>query len=333
VKAVVADRFDAGWRVGEHPDPVVGPDDVLVRVEASGVCFTDVHQLRDDTFGMTFPRVPGHEAVGTVLEIGAGVTSVSVGERVGAAWAQRWCGACGSCARGRYEHCDGIDLTGVTVDGGHAELCVMDAGSTERVPDGLDAAEAAPLFCAGFTVYSGIVDAELRPGERCAVVGIGGLGHLGLQYLRALGIETVAVTRNPDKRHQLEDLGADHVLVAEPGGVGEALRAFGGVDAIINTANGTDPRLLRGLRPYGRLCLVGQSHEALRVTPTEAIFGRIRVIGSSQGPRARLGEMLALHARSGARTLVERFALDDARDALRRVAEGEPRFRAVIVPA
>jgi D-arabinose 1-dehydrogenase-like Zn-dependent alcohol dehydrogenase len=332
VKAVVADRFDAGWRVGEHPDPIVGPDDVLVRVEASGVCFTDVHQLRDDTFGMTFPRVPGHEAVGTVLEVGAGVTSVSVGERVGAAWAQRWCGSCAACARGRYEHCPAIDLTGVTVDGGHAELCVMAAGAVERVPDGLDAAEAAPLFCAGFTVYSGIVDADLRPGERCAIVGIGGLGHLGLQYLRALGIETVAVTGSPDKRRQLEDLGADQVIVAEPDGVGEALRRLGGVDAIINTANGIDPHLLRGLRPYGRLCLVGQSHAALHVTPTDAIFGKVHIIGSSQGPRSRLSEMLALHARSGARTLVERFALNDACDGLRHVAAGGPRFRAVLVP-
>ena len=332
MKAVIAEQFGAGWRVGDWPDPEVRPWTVLVRVEASGICFTDVHQLRDETFGMTFPRVPGHEIVGTVIAVGDGVRDVAVGDRVGTAYAQSWCGTCASCARGRYEHCPTIDQTGVTVDGGHAELCLLDAGSVERVPDGIDAAEAAPLFCAGFTVYSGIVDAELRPGERCAVVGVGGLGHLGLQYLNALGIETIAVTRDPGKRAQLLELGASDVLVAEPDGIGDALRAAGGVDAVINTANGVDRNLLRGLRPYGRVCLVGQSHQELRVTPTDAIFGKFRIIGSSQGPRSRLWEALALHARAGARTLVERFALDDAPAALEHVAAGAPRFRAVLVP-
>ncbi len=331
MKAVVAEEFGAPWTVAERETPEVGPRDVLVRVLASGVCYTDVHQLRDPRFGTVFPRIPGHEPVGEVVELGSEVTELSVGDRVGAAYVQRWCGCCRYCARGRYEHCPATSVTGGTVDGGHAELVAMDAGSVERVPDGLDPVEAAPVFCAGFTVYSGIVDAEVRPGDRVAIVGMGGLGHLGLQYLVALGAEAFAVTRSESKRAELLELGAHHVVVAD-GSPGAQLAAAGGMDAIVNAGNGVDPELLRGLAPYGRLSLVGQSHETLRVTPTDMIFAKSTIRGSSQGPRDRLTEVLALHARAGVRTIIESYSLDEALVALSRVESGDVRFRAVLVP-
>ncbi len=331
MRAVVAEALGAPWTVAERDAPAVGPRDVLVRVLASGVCYTDVHQLRDPRFGMVFPRIPGHEPVGEVVELGSEVTELSVGDRVGAAYVQRWCGGCRYCARGRYEHCAATSVTGGTVDGGHAELVAMDAGSVERVPDELDPVEAAPVFCAGFTVYSGIVDAEVRPGDRVAVVGMGGLGHLGLQYLVALGAETFAVTRNESKRSELLELGAHHVIVAD-GNPGARLAAAGGMDAIINAGNGVDRELLRGLAPYGRLSLVGQSHETLGVTPTDMIFAKSTIRGSSQGPRDRLTEVLALHARARVRTIVESYTLDEALVAFARVERGDVRFRAVLAP-
>jgi D-arabinose 1-dehydrogenase-like Zn-dependent alcohol dehydrogenase len=207
----------------------------------------------------------------------------------------------------------------------------MHAGSVERVPDELDPIEAAPVFCAGFTIYSAIVDAGVRPGERVAVVGVGGLGHLGIQYLAALGAETFAVTRSERKRDELLRLGAHHVVLAD-GDPGRRLAAAGGMDAIVNAGNGVDPDLVRGLAPYGRLALVGQSRDALRVTPTDMIFAKATICGSSQGPRERLTEALALHARGGIRTVAEDYALDDALRAFERVERGQVRFRAVLVP-
>jgi alcohol dehydrogenase len=332
VKAVVADRLGEPWRVGDVPDPEPGLRDIVVRVEASGICFTDVHQLRDPAFAMTFPRIPGHEPLGVVEAIGSDVTEVQVGDRVGTAYAQRWCGHCLHCERGRHERCADIVETGSSIDGGHAELCLMDAAAVEKVPAALDPVEAAPVFCAGYTVYSGIVDAEVRPGERCAVVGVGGLGHLGVQYLAALGAEVIAVTSKASKQRELRALGAHEVLVVEHHQVGEELARRGGADVIINTADGVDPMLLRGLRVYGRLSLVGQSNASLELTPTGMVMGKFVVRGSSQGPRERLREVLELHARSSAQTIVEPHPLEDALRAFGRVASGRAQLRAVLVP-
>jgi D-arabinose 1-dehydrogenase-like Zn-dependent alcohol dehydrogenase len=332
MKAIVVTDPESGWKVAQAAEPEPGPRDVVVRIEASGICFTDVSQLRKASFGMTFPRIPGHEPVGIVEQVGSDVDDVAVGDRVGTAYCQHWCGHCGYCARGRYEHCLHTKGTGVTIDGGHAELCVMDAGAVERVPDGIDPVDAAPIFCAGFTVYSGLVDAEIRPGDRCAIVGVGGLGHLGIQYAAALGAEVFAVTRSAAKVDELRALGAHEVVVADADDIGRQLALRGGVDAIVATANGLDPRLLDGLRPYGRLALVGQGQDPLTLTSTAMISGKHTVHGSSQGPRSRLGEVLALHQRSGARTMTETYGFDQALFAFDRVANGEARFRAVLTP-
>jgi D-arabinose 1-dehydrogenase-like Zn-dependent alcohol dehydrogenase len=208
----------------------------------------------------------------------------------------------------------------------------MDAGSIEKVPPNLDPVEAAPVFCAGFTVYSGICDVELHPGERCAVIGIGGLGHLAVQYAAALGAEVIGVSRAEEKRALLKDLGAEHVLIANEGTAGEQLRRIGGVDVVLHTANGIDADLLHGLRPYGRVSLMGGTRQILHVTPTEMLFGKFRVMGSSQGPRHRLREALEFHLRSKAKTLVETYPLSDALTAYARVSSGAARFRAVLVP-
>jgi alcohol dehydrogenase len=332
MKAVVAPQYGASWRLGEQRDPVPGPHDVLVKVEASGVCYTDVHQLHDRAYGCTFPRIPGHEPVGRIVALGESVKEVAIGDHVGVAYTQRWCGRCRYCMLGRYEHCPACSYTGITIDGGHAEFMLMDARSVEKLPQGMDPTQAAPVFCAGFTVYSGVCDAELRPGERCAVVGIGGLGHLAIQYAAALGAEVVGVTHSDDKRTILKELGAEHVLVTGQATAGEQLRRMGGVDVILNTANAVDAELLQGLRPYGRLSLMGGSRQVLKVTPTEMLFGKFRIIGSSQGPRHRLKEVLEFHRRSKVRTITETYRLSEAPIAYARVSSGAARFRAVLVP-
>lgn len=332
MKAVVAERLRAPWQVTQCRDPSPGTGEIVLGIEASGVCYSDVHELNDARYDAKFPRIPGHEAVGRVIACGAGVDGLAVGDRVGVAYTQRWCGHCSYCAGGWYEHCPRAERTGFTVDGGHAQMARVSAAAVERVPDGLDPVEAAPLFCAGFTAYSGLCDAELRPGERCAVVGIGGLGHLAVQYGAALGAEIVAVTRSRRKRALLRELGADLVVTPDASGAGEALRQIGGVDVVVHTGNAVDPELLRGLRPFGRLVLLGVSHDALAIRSIDMVFGKFTIFGSCQGPRRRLKEVLELHERTGARTIVEAYRLDEALRAFGRVASGAARFRAVLVP-
>lgn len=333
MRAVVAPRFGESWEVRKkHQDPDPGPRDVVVRIVASGICYTDVGQLHDRVYGCTFPRIPGHEPVGRVVALGSQVSTLALGDLVGVAYCQRWCGVCRYCILGRYEHCTACSFTGITVDGGHAELMVVDAGSVEKVPHGMDPVQAAPVFCAGFTVYSGICDCQLRPGERCAVIGVGGLGHLGVQYAAALGAEVVCVTNSEDKVPMLKELGAAHVLVSGGKTAGEVLKRIGGVDVILNTANGVAPDLVLGLRPYGRISLLGACQHSFPVTPTQMSFGKFTIMGSSQGPRNRLREVLELHQRSGSRVIVEEYELDDAVAAFERVRTGAARFRAVLVP-
>ena len=200
-----------------------------MQVEASGICYTDVQQLENPAYSGAFPRIPGHEPVGKIVAVGDDVSEWSVGERVGVAYAQRGGADTAITARASYyEHCSQMLQTGITVDGGHAELMVMDAGAAVRIPDTLDPIDAAPILCAGFTVYSGICDSELRPGERCAVVGVGGLGHLGIQYAAALGAEVLAVTSAVDKQRELAELGATQVVVANAAEVGAAARTARG---------------------------------------------------------------------------------------------------------
>ncbi len=333
MRAVVAPRFGEAWELHErHRDPEPGSRDVVVEVIASGICYTDVGQLHDPVYGCKFPRVPGHEPVGRVVAVGPDVGDVAVGDIVGVAYSQRWCGACRYCMLGRYEHCSACTFTGITCDGGHAELMVMDAAAVERIPGGMDPVQAAPVMCAGFTVYSGICDAELRPGERCAVIGVGGLGHLGVQYAAALGAEVIAVTNSADKVAIVKELGASHVLLSEGETAGKLLQRCGGVDVILNTANGVAPDLALGLRPYGRISLLGACQHSFPVTPTQMSFGKFKIMGSSQGPRHRLREVLQLHLRSKARVVVEDYPLDDALAAFDRVRSGVARFRAVLVP-
>jgi dehydrogenase len=332
MKAVVAERFGATWSVADRAMPEPGADDVLVKIEGSGICYSDVHQLTNKRYAGTFPRIPGHEAVGRVISCGAAVEGLAVNERVGVAFTQRWCGRCDYCAGGWYEHCGSAELTGFTVDGGHSQYAVVQANSVERVPEGIESAEAAPLFCAGFTAYSGLCDVNLRPGERCAVVGIGGLGHLAVQYAAALGASVVAVTGSSKKKDLLKTLGAEDVVVASGSAIGPELKRIGGVDAIVHTANGLDGDLLLGLRPFGRLTLLGASTDVLPITPMDMLFGKFTIFGSCQGPRHRLREALELHRRTKARTIIEAYPIEEAPRAFERVANGEVRFRAVLVP-
>jgi alcohol dehydrogenase len=298
---------------------------VVIKIHASGLCYTDVH-ITHGMIPTEFPRVLGHEPVGEIVEVGPGVTSRKVGDRVGVGWVQAGCGRCEWCLRGKKELCQKSIATGIQLQGSHAEYFLAYADATMLIPDGVSYEQAAPIFCAGYTVWSGLRLADPKPHERIAVVGIGGLGHLALQYSKASGFETIAVTKSKDKENMIRELGADEVV-----GDGAALLASGGADVLLATSNSwaATAEAAQGMRPYGRVVVMGASNETLGFT-FGMMLGRVSLMGSSQNGPEYLYEALDYVAKGKVKVLAETYKLDDIGKAYDRVAEGKVRFRAVI---
>ncbi|MBK6512547.1 MAG: DUF692 family protein [Polyangiaceae bacterium] len=313
------------------PRVAPGPGQVLVRVVAVGLCGTDAHAYRG-SFPVPTPIVLGHEIAGVVEALGSGVTDLEVGDRVGVSWVQAGCGACAACDRGAFQRC-ASPRTWIENGGGLSELTVAEASGCTRLPDGLDPELAAPLFCAGHVAFSGLRKAAVRGAERVAVVGLGGLGHLALQIASALGHETLAVSSSLDKLEDArEGFGADHVVRVDDGDVGGALERAGGADIVLaTTSNMSDvARSVRGLRLGGRVVLMGLGEGLLSIDPIELVQREASVIGSVQGSRAELEELLTLAAEGKVRPRVEVFPLLMAQRALARLLEGRVRYRAVV---
>jgi len=331
MRAVVVQELGAAWVVEDAPAPALGLTDVLVRVEASGVCHSDVHLSRDSGYGGTFPRIPGHEFVGRVVATGEAVRSTVLGTRVGVAWPQRWCGCCRRCLDGYYAFCErGCDITGGTVDGGHAEFAAVDASSVVAVGEDLPASQIAPLLCAGYTAYSALRQAAVGPGDCVAVVGIGGIGHLAVQYASLMGASVVAVTSDSSKSADVRSLGAADVIAEASDDLGDELGRRGGVDVLVATTSVVLDAVLSGLRSGARVSLVGVGNEELRVSPRALVFGGVSVFGSSPGPRSLLAEVLAIHRSGKARVLVEELSLGAAGEAFSRCEAGSARYRLVL---
>jgi alcohol dehydrogenase len=328
MRAAVVPAVGGRWAVKQVPDPKPGPTQVLMRIHASGLCYTDVHITDGHLPTAGFPRILGHEPVGEVVEVGSSVTTRRVGDRVGVPWIQSSCGRCERCLRGMGSFCPNQVGTGVQTEGGHAELMVAEAAATMLLPDAISYEQAAPVFCAGYTVYSGLRIAEPRPHERVAVLGIGGLGHLAIQYAKAAGFETFAVTKSKDKVPLVKRLGADEVVAD-----GAALAAAGGADVILATSNSfkATSDLVKALRPDGRLVVMGVSTETLEIG-VELLFCRGRIIGSLQNGPEYLFEALDWVAKGKVKVVEETFRLAEIDRAYDRVAKGDVRFRAVIVP-
>jgi D-arabinose 1-dehydrogenase-like Zn-dependent alcohol dehydrogenase len=325
MKAAVVPSVNGKWEVKEWETPKAGPNQVVIKIRASGLCYTDVH-LTHGLFPLQFPRVLGHEPVGEIVEVGPGVTTRKVGDRVGVGWVQKGCGRCEWCLRGKKELCQNNISTGISTQGSHAEYMLAHADATMLIPDALAYEQAAPIFCAGYTVWSGLRAADPKPHERVAVVGIGGLGHLALQYSKASGFETIAVTKSKDKEKMIRELGADEVVES-----GEKLLAAGGADVLLATSNSwaATADAAKGMRPDGRIILMGVGHEPLNYNP-ELMFKRVRLIGSSQNGPEYLYEALDYAAKGKVKVVAETYKLEDIAKAYDRVSDGKVRFRAVI---
>jgi len=326
MKAAVAPALASQWQIQEIPQPQPGPNQVLVKMRASGVCYTDVHEMLGNLPG-PFPRVLGHEPVGEIVAVGPGVNARKIGDRVGTAWIQSTCGRCEWCQRGRRMFCPYLQGTGLHGQGGHAEYMLMNADVTYLIPDRVSYEQAAPIFCAGYTVYGGLRWADPQPHERVAVLGIGGLGHLAVQYAKAAGFETVAISHSPDKDALIRGLGADEIVRD-----GKSLADAGGADVILSTSNSTKSMVdsIQGLRPDGRLVTMGADAEPLSVSLSDLISKRIRIVGSQQNGPEYLYEALDFVAQGKVKVIVETYPLVEAAKAYERVAEGKVRFRAVL---
>ncbi len=326
MQAAVVPAIHGKWEVKDVPTPHPATNQVLIKIHASGLCYTDVHITEGHLPTSAFPRTIGHEPAGEIVEVGSGVTSRKIGDRVGVPWVQASCGRCEWCQRGKPMFCAQQIGTGVNTPGSHAEYMVAYADTTTLLPNGISYEQAAPVFCAGYTVWSGLRFADPKPHEKIAVLGIGGLGHLAIQFSKAAGFYTIGITHSQDKEELARKLGADMVVSN-----GDALKRAGGADVILVTSNSYNAasEVLKGLRPDGRLVLMGVSTEPLVVT-AEIIGNRSRIIGSSQNGPEYLYEALDYVAQGKVKIIAETYSLDDIARAYENVAAGNVRFRAVI---
>ena len=330
MRASVIRAFNRPWVIEERARPEPGDGQVLLRVRASGMCGTDLH-VSHGFMKVTPPIVAGHEAVGEVVACGAGVT-LAIGDRVGVAWVQRGCGHCRWCAEGRAIHCREV-VTWMDVGGGHAEYMLAYADACTVLPVALSYEAAAPMFCAGYTVVSALRAADARPGERCAVLGLGGLGHLAIQFAKAFGLEVVALTSSDDKADDARRFGADDAVVIDSH-AGRKLDKRGGADVIVSTTNSARQlaEVITGLRPRGRLVNCGVPDGPLMLDATELMSIQGRFISVLQDRHEDLLEALTLTAAGRVKPAIETYPLEAHNDVLDKLRAGTVRYRAVLVP-
>jgi len=316
----------------ERPLPEPGRGQVRIRVHACGVCHSDTFVTEGLWPGLVLPRIPGHEVAGVVDAVGEGVTTLRRGDRVGVGWHGGHDGTCRACLEGKFIHCEQARITGVTMDGGYAEALIAPAVAVAPLPDGIGFAEAAPLLCAGVTTFNALRNSGARSGDLVAVLGLGGLGHLGVQYAKAMGFEVVAIARGADKDEFARKLGASRYLDSEREDAAAALAARGGARVILATAPSAAAiaALVPGLGIEGCLLIVAAPSEPLQIGAIDLILRTRRIQGWASGTAADSADALAFAVRTGVRPIIERFALEEAQAALDRMMSGKARFRAVL---
>lgn len=312
------------------PEP--GPGQIRIKVHACGVCHSD-HLVTDGLWpGLELPRVPGHEVAGVVDALGKGVERFRIGDRVGLGWHGSHDGTCDVCLTGRFIHCRNARITGISFDGGYGEFLVASAVAVARMPEGLDFAEAAPLLCAGVTTFNALRHSGARPGDLVAVHGLGGLGHLGLQYARAMGFEVAAISRGTDKEEFARKLGAHHYLDSNRPDFTATLAKLGGARVILATAphSRSISALVPGLGLEGCLLIVAAPFEPIEIGAIDLLSRDARIQGWSSGTATDSTDAMSFAVKHGVRPIIERFPLADAPRALETMLKGTVRFRAVL---
>src|SRR6266705_1064680 len=314
----------------EIPEPGVG--EVRIKVEACGICHSDSLTKEGIIPGIQYPRVPGHEVAGVVDAVGAGVVGWTENQRVGVGWHGGYCGRCEPCRRGDFFACQWGQVTGITYDGGYADYMVAHSSALALLPEELSAIEAGPLVCAGVTTFNSLRNSGARPNDMVAILGLGGLGHLGVQFAAKMGFKTIAIARGSDKEPLARQLGAHHYVDSQSQDVAAELLKMGGAKVILATVTNAQAMsaTLGGLGINGKLLVLGAPHEALEVSAFPLIGGRRSIAGWYSGTSIDSQDTLAFSQLAGVRAMTEVFPLERAASAYERMLSGGARFRVVL---
>jgi D-arabinose 1-dehydrogenase-like Zn-dependent alcohol dehydrogenase len=333
-KNLVAQVGKAGgeFELAEREIAAPGAGELRIKVQACGICYSD-HLTKDGLWpGITYPRVPGHEVAGVIDEVGAGVTEWKKGDRVGVGWHGGHCFVCESCRRGDFVTCKNQAISGITRDGGYQQYMLARHEAVARIPDDLDAANAGPLLCAGITTFNALRHSGANMGDLVAVQGIGGLGHLGIQYAAKAGYRVVGIGRGPENGALAKKLGAHVYIDSKATNAAEELQKMGGAKVILTTAPNAKAQqeMIGGLGVSGILLIVGASFDPLQVSILPLISGRRGILGWPSGTGMDSEDTLRFSAYAGVRPMIEKFPLAKAKDAYERMNSGKAEFRVVL---
>jgi D-arabinose 1-dehydrogenase-like Zn-dependent alcohol dehydrogenase len=325
---------NAPFELVERQMPEPGPREVRLKVEACGICHSDDFVVTGSFPGVRYPAVPGHEIAGRIDKAGAGVTTWRVGQRVGVGWFGGVCFVCDRCRRGDFITCRNLRIPGIHYDGGYADYMIAPIEALAAIPDDLSAAAAAPLLCAGITTFNALRNSAARPGDLVAIQGIGGLGHLAVQFAAKMGFHTVAIARGREKANLAYDLGAHLYIDSETQDAVKELAAQGGAKVIVTTvtSGAAMTPLIDGLSIDGTLIVVGASPEPIEVNPFHVIGPRTGVRGWPSGTSVDSEDTMRFSAMSGVEAMIETYPLARAQEAYERMLSGKARFRVVLVP-
>ncbi|HEV8487369.1 MAG TPA: alcohol dehydrogenase [Blastocatellia bacterium] len=332
MKAAQISKANGEWELVERDIPDPGPGQVRVKIDACGICHSDSLVKEGLWPGLQYPRVPGHEVAGRIAAVGEDVTAWKTGQRVGVGWHGGHCFVCEPCRRGDFAMCINRKVTGIDFDGGYAEYMIAPAPALAAIPDELPAEEAGPFMCAGVTVYNALRNSGARVGQLVAVHGIGGLGHLGVQYARQMGFDTVAINRGTDKEPLARQLGAQHYIDAAATDVASELQKLGGAQVILATAPNAQAIsvLVDGLAPRGTLLIPAAPAEPLMVSVMPLIMGARSIAGWYSGTAKDSQDTLEFSALSDVHPMIEKYPLDRVAEAYEQMNSGRVRFRVVL---
>ena len=322
----------ADFQIVEREIPKPGVGQVRIKVQACGICHSDVLTKEGGLPGIQYPRVPGHEVAGTIDELGAGVSEWKQGQRIGVGWHGGQDGTCLSCRRGDFRNCRNVKIPGISYDGGYQEYMVAPVEALAAIPDTLSAVEAAPLLCAGITTYNSLRHSGALPGDLVAVQGIGGLGHLGIQFANKFGYKVAAIGRGSENAALAKKLGASLYIDSKATNAAQELQKMGGAQVILATAPNSKAmsELIDGLGPNGKLMVIGATFDPIEVTPPQLIFGSRTIQGWAAGTPADSEDTLRFAELSGVRPMIETYPLEKAAEGYARMMSGNAQFRVVL---
>jgi D-arabinose 1-dehydrogenase-like Zn-dependent alcohol dehydrogenase len=332
MKAAQVPKPGADFEIVEREIPNPGAGEVRIKVQACGVCHSDVFTKEGQWPGIQYPRVPGHEVVGLIDELGAGVSEWKKGQRVGVGWHGGHDGTCRACRRGDFRNCQNLKVPGISYDGGYQQFMVAPVEAVVAMPESLGAAEAAPLLCAGITTYNALRHSGAMPGDLVAVQGIGGLGHLGIQFANKFGYKVAAIGRGSENAALAKTLGASVYIDSKSTNAAEALQKLGGAQVILATAPSSKAmsELFDGLGPNGKLMVIGVAFDPIEVTPVQLVTGSRSIQGWASGTSADEEDTLRFAELTGVRPMIETYPLEKAAEAYARMTSGNAQFRVVL---